>query len=153
MAYSQSASIVIEAPPDAVFAYVSDLKRHPEWSELPITVEVDGETLGPGTTFRTKGAGAAAKASAGGKVLVYEPPTRFAYEIDAVTGRTYIWTMELQPVANGTRLTHRFDQTRAQFWLKLLNPLVYRASISGAMRRGLEAIKAKVEAMQAQRAV
>jgi len=46
-------TIEIDRPPDEVFAYVSDLARHPEWQPqlLAATVETDGPT-GVGTRVK-----------------------------------------------------------------------------------------------------
>src|SRR5262245_30473174 len=40
---AQVSTIEIERPPDRVFAYITDVRRFPEWQDDVVRVEVDGE--------------------------------------------------------------------------------------------------------------
>ena len=46
-------SVDIAAPVEQVFAYVTDLERHPEWSNNDMDMKVEGEPVSAGTTFET----------------------------------------------------------------------------------------------------
>ena len=72
--------ILINAQPDAVFAYVSDLTRHGEWSR---GLKVEAATSGPvavGSQYRSFGEVAGQKDRPNElRVTRYEPTARFAF--------------------------------------------------------------------------
>ncbi len=73
--------VVIDAKPEVVFAYVSDLTKHPEWSGGHL--EIEALTSGPvavGNQYRSHGEVATEKNRLNElRVTGYEPPTRFAF--------------------------------------------------------------------------
>jgi uncharacterized membrane protein len=73
-------SVQIARPPEDVFAYLSDLNRHPEWQESlqSVTVESEGP-VGVGTRVthhRKLGPRTVATAS---EITAYDPPHRIAF--------------------------------------------------------------------------
>lgn len=117
--FSREFSIEIEAPIEQVFAYVSDLKRHPEWSNNKMEIKVDGEPVTVGTTFETV-VSAFGKESTKGKVVEMVAPSRFVYECDTSSSGYWRWTMTLEPRNGGTRLSHRSEGLRVPGWFKVV---------------------------------
>ena len=73
--------VVINAAPDKIFAYVSDLTRHSEWSGGELRIE--SLTPGPvavGSQYKSFGEVAVQKNRPNElRVTHYEPPTRFTF--------------------------------------------------------------------------
>src|SRR3954453_20634824 len=74
-------SVVIRAQPAAVFAYISDLTRHPEWSGGRL--KVDARSPGPvavGAQYVSHGDVPGQKDRPNQlRVTEYQPPSRFAF--------------------------------------------------------------------------
>ena len=73
--------VSINARPEAVFAYVSDLTRHGEWSGGQLKVEaVSSSPVAVGSQYRSFGEVAGQKNRPNElRVTRYEPPARFAF--------------------------------------------------------------------------
>ena len=73
--------VLIKSPTEKVFAYVSDLTRHPEWSGGELRIE--SLTPGPvavGSQYKSFGEVAVQKNRPNElRVTHYEPPTRFVF--------------------------------------------------------------------------
>ncbi len=97
-----TASIEISAPPSAVWAIVSDLKRMGEWSPQCRRMIVRGGEVKQGArTINVNRQGWKVWPTRS-YVKVFEPERALALKI-AENGT--IWTYELEPTATGTRLT------------------------------------------------
>jgi uncharacterized protein YndB with AHSA1/START domain len=118
---------VIKAPPEAIFAIISDASRHPEIDGSGSVVKTKPGTphkLALGTTF-----GMSMKLgvpySMSSTVIEFEPDRRLAWQTKLsgrlgrfVGGR--IWRYELSPVDGGTKVTETWDisQDKQGFMLK-----------------------------------
>ncbi|WP_433660088.1 SRPBCC family protein [Nocardia sp. CA-128927] len=106
------AVIDISAPPDQVWAVVSDLKRMPEFSPqcvrmLPLgtpkagtwvlNLNTDGKKYWPTTA----------------RIVRYEPNQAFAFKINE---NRSIWSYTLEPTETGTRLIERRDVPNGTSW-------------------------------------
>ena len=97
-----TASIEISAPPSTVWAIVSDLKRMGEWSPQCRRMIVRGGEVKQGArTINVNRQGWKVWPTRS-YVKVFEPERTLALKI-AENGT--IWTYELEPTADGTRLT------------------------------------------------
>ena len=97
-----TASIDIAAPPSAVWAIVADLKRMGEWSPQCRRMIVRGGVVKQGArTINVNRQGWKVWPTRS-YVKVFEPERTLALKI-AENGT--IWTYELEPTADGTRLT------------------------------------------------
>jgi len=89
------------APPEAVFAVVSDFIKYPEWRRDVRAMVVDGQG-GVGTVVHEDGS----NGSIPFRVEVFEPPSRLVMRIadpELPFGGT--WTYELRASGTGTELT------------------------------------------------
>lgn len=98
-----SASIDIDAPPEAVWALISDPTRMPEWSPQCRKMIVRGKApVGVGTTTVNINRRGPLFWPTRSKVKEFEPNRRFAFRI-AENGT--IWSFDLEPTATGTKVT------------------------------------------------
>jgi hypothetical protein len=96
-----SRTVVYSAPPESVYAAISDFARFPEWRSGVKTVEVLSNGEGD-TRFREDGPHGPVTY----KVEERRPGSRLVTRIDDPSlpfGGT--WTLEVKPVAGGTELT------------------------------------------------
>ena len=96
-----SRTVVYSAPPESVYAAITDFARFPEWRSGVKTVEVLSNGEGD-TRFREDGPHGPVTY----KVEERRPGSRLVTRIDDPSlpfGGT--WTLELKPVAGGTELT------------------------------------------------
>jgi uncharacterized protein YndB with AHSA1/START domain len=139
-------TIEIGRPPHDVFAYVSDMARHPEWQDKLLTATV--ETEGPmrvGTRVRqTRRLGRGTRTFTL-EVTEHDPPNRLAFQgIDGpVRPRGRI---TLEPLDDGqrTRYSAQLDFEGQGLGL-LLTPLV-RRDARRQLPESLQQLKRKLEA-------
>ena len=143
--FSREFSVDITAPIEQVFAYVTDLSRHPEWSNNKMEMTVEGEPVAVGTTFTTV-VNAFGKETNKGKVVEMQAPMKFVSECDTSSSGYWRWTMMLEPIAGGTRLRHRSEGLKVPGWFKVVQPLMFRFVGQKMLTNGLDNIKARVEA-------
>jgi uncharacterized protein YndB with AHSA1/START domain len=101
----------VAAPPETVFAVLTDHRRYSELTPLRRSeLEREGEPA-------PNGVGAIRKLSAVGpplreEVVAYEPPTRFSYKLlSGLPVRDHVGTVELTPAAGGTRVVYAVRTT------------------------------------------
>jgi uncharacterized protein YndB with AHSA1/START domain len=143
------AHVHIEAPPDRVYAVVTDVTRMGEWS--PETVKcawLDGAAA-PAVGARFKGTNKRGilSWSTKPKVVVADPGREFAFDVDTDVR----WTYRFDADGSGTRLTESFEMLRdlrpqyafAERWLMRVKDR--RADLERGMATTLERIKRVVE--------
>jgi uncharacterized protein YndB with AHSA1/START domain len=108
---STEASIDIEAPPERVWALVSDLQLPARFS-----TEFQGAELLDGAEVPAAGArfvGRSHHPAIGSwettsTITIFDPPRVFAYDVDGTDGRpSASWRFSLAPTVDGTRLTQQ----------------------------------------------
>lgn len=106
-----TATIVINRPPNEVFAAVSDISRTGEWSPECIAGRWVGDATGPAVGARFEGDNAVAIAGRTVKrwtttsvVTACQPDAVFEFVAEEYT----TWRYELMPDGAGTRLTETF---------------------------------------------
>ena len=142
-------SVEIAAPPEKVWAFLSDLKRMSEWSPQVRKQVVFGRAVKKGTrTLNINGQGKLRWPTTA-KVVAFEPNTKLAFKI--IENRT-VWTYELEPTGTGTRLTE--SRTTPNGTTKfsdfgvdkgLGGAETFEASLSTGISTTLERIKAAAE--------
>ena len=143
--FRRSNSVHIDAPPEAIFDYVSDFTRHPEWAHEKIEIEsVEGTGPGAGARYQTI---VHFMGTVPGEINVVEsePPRRLVYKCGDKASR-YRWTFELQPEGSGTKVMHSFERLKEAKWFMPIQPVLYPILGKKMAAGGLANIKAKVEA-------
>jgi len=100
-------TIHVDAPPEAVYAVVSDVTRMGEWSpETVRCVWIDG-AVGPAVGAKFKGSNkrGIARWSTKPTVVAAEPGREFAFVVDDLTR----WSYRFEPDGSGTRLVESFE--------------------------------------------
>ena len=142
-------SIHIDATPETVYRLVSDVIRHPEWSQNPLAIRhVEGPLEGPGATFSSR-AGRVARFAGTfkGRIRVRSarPPEHFEYETHDDSGR-YVWSFSIAREGNGCRLVHRVEKLSGPWILRVVQPpIIWPLIGSHQVRVGLQNIKRKAE--------
>jgi Polyketide cyclase / dehydrase and lipid transport len=106
-ALEHSDSIVVSAPPDELYAMVSDVTRTGEWSPIckacwwdegdgpRVGAKFTGRNVTPERTWETRS-----------KVVAAEPGREFAWEVN---GGWVRWGFTMEPTDGGTRLTEHWS--------------------------------------------
>ncbi len=136
----------IGASPEEVFAYLSDLEKHPEWSHCMEIKKSSEGAVGVGATYRSKGKNFGITANETVEVTEHQPNERFAWRTAGAMGMKFGWSFEMEPQGGGTLLIERFEPP-AGFVGSLINTLT-GSSTRKAMEEGLANIKEKLEGSQ-----
>lgn len=97
-------SIVVNAPPDKVFAYVSDLTNTTEWGTFTTAIRQTSQgPIGVGSTFEADGK-QFGKHTDTAVVTEYVPGKKVAFETKGDTGHVRNW-FALEEEGGGTRLS------------------------------------------------
>ena len=134
----------IHASPEAVFAYVSDLTKHGEWSANPVHIQPLGpETVAIGSRYHSHAQLNNLQFETDLIVTDYLPPTRFGFSGEDSTGK-FQHLFIIQPGPSGAHLERRvtFSLTRRQWLLFLL--ILYPIRLPAA-RKALLALKTRLE--------
>jgi uncharacterized protein YndB with AHSA1/START domain len=105
-------SIDIAAPPERVYALVSDITRMGEWSPECVRCTWTKGATAPvvGARFKASNKGGRGPAWANTPtVTVAEPGREFAFNRSGPGIGSYTWRYVMEPTASGTRLTESFD--------------------------------------------
>ena len=140
----------IAAPPERVWALVTDVARMASWSPQVLRTFVRGKVVGPGTTFLNLNRQGAKVWPTRAKVVRFEPHRDFAFRI---AENHTVWSFRLEPTADGgTRLTERRETPHG---ISSLSKVLTKAVLGGQepfteeLRRGmqqtLERVKAEAE--------
>jgi len=139
--------ILISAPPQTVFAYVSDLTRHPEWSGGRLKIEaLSPGPVAIGSQYRSQGDVAGQKDRPNQlRVTQYQPPARFAFVAQDPDFGEVPHAFSFTPQAGGTLLERTVTVT-----LPPVNAFVFRTFIlpligRPMMNKALAALKGKLE--------
>jgi hypothetical protein len=143
-------SVTIAAPPDAVWALVTDLGRMGEWSPETTSCRWFGRRKGPevGATFIGWNKRGWARWATTCAVERADPGRAFGWRVRETGVR---WGYELEPDGDGTRLTETRDLTRARLWLIRPSSLLvggwdeHADELRAGMRTTLDRIKAAAE--------
>ncbi len=133
----------ISASPEEVFAYLSDLEKHPEWSHCMEIQRTSEGPVGVGATYQSKGKNFGITANETVEVTEHRPSQRFAWRTTGAMGMKFGWSFEMQPQEGGTLLSQRFEPP-AGFVGSLINTLT-GSSTRKALEEGLANIKEKLE--------
>jgi uncharacterized protein YndB with AHSA1/START domain len=122
----------IAAPPEAVYAAISDVTRMGEWSEECHTCTwhegVDGPAVG--ATFDGHNRNGDNEWTTQGKVIEAEAGRAFAFECSMMDFHYSTWGYRIEPTATGSRVTEWNEDLRPE------SVLEFSQQISGVADRG-----------------
>ena len=139
--------VVINAQPEAVFAYVSDLTHHPEWSGGRLRIEaVASGPVAVGSQYRSFGDVAGQKDRPNElRVTEYQPPTRFTFVAKDPGFGEVSHEFTFKPQDGGTLMertvTLAMPPLMAFAFRTFISPLIGKPM----MDKSLAALKAKLE--------
>ncbi len=147
-----SATVEVDAPPDAVWSLVADVTRTPEWSPVCHRCEwIDGSD-GPtvGARFRGHNSLNGARWSRACTVTAAEPGLVFAFSTEFKGNESTRWRYEVEPSGSGSRVTEAYEVVSYPLWVRLFRSLPGAAAKSERDTRhnistSLERIKAIAE--------
>ena len=149
-----SASIEIAAPPEEVYALVSDITRMSEWSPECIECTWTSGAVGPvtGARFKAKNKGRRGPAWFNTPtVTVADAGREFAFNRNGPGIGSYTWRYAFEPTPTGTRVTESYDAERplgtVMTWLTMqwTGSQNRDEDLKAGMRTTLERIKAAAE--------
>ena len=108
-------SVHVDAPPDLVYALVSDVTRTPQFSpEVRLCTWLDGAT-GPVVGARFEAVNKVSRGPAWKNhpvITAARPGREFAFSRTEKLAGTLVWRYQLEPDGDGTRLTESYQVTR-----------------------------------------
>jgi uncharacterized protein YndB with AHSA1/START domain len=130
----------VDAPPEELFAYLSDLANLPEWQSGIVSAEItSGDELGVGTTARVVRDLMGQRIEAPMTVTAYEPPSRLAIRSE-VSGVKATAELDLAP-ADGAATDLVFAmEIRGSFITSFMEP-----TIAGAAGGEIDATIARIQ--------
>jgi uncharacterized membrane protein len=141
MRYEQS--IVVNAPADKVFAYVSDMMKLPEWGGFDNVVRQTSQgDVGVGATYECDGKQFGRHTD---KVTVteYVPSKRFVVEVAGDTGQTRN-TFDLEEQGDSTKVTKILEFTKPALTTRLAAPML-KSMAPKNLAKDLQKIKTQIE--------
>ena len=111
----------IVAPPELVYAAISDVTRMGEWSEECHTCEWHGGFDAPvvGAVFDGHNRHGEHEWTSQGKVIEAEPGRAFAFECSMMDFHYSTWGYRMEPTSSGCRVTEWNEDLRSESVLEL----------------------------------
>jgi hypothetical protein len=135
----------IDALPGRIFAYISDLEKHVEWSGGQVITKTSEGPLAAGSTYETQEEGPFGMIlKENVDVLQYHPSERFAWRSYGPMGTWFDWSCELRPQNGGTILVERLDRSKGLLATVMLKLIIQR-QMRKAMPEGLTKIKEQLQ--------
>ena len=138
-----SVETTINATPEAVFAYVADVAKHPEWGQHQnAATRRSGGEVGVGTVYDTINHQFGEQKETV-TVTDYSPGEVFGFDASGVLGIAH-HSFELTPAGSGTKLTKTMQMRKPKFLARLSAPMIAMQQPK-ALREDLRRIKARLE--------
>jgi uncharacterized protein YndB with AHSA1/START domain len=143
------ATIQIQAPPEKVYAMLSDVTRMGEWSPECVKAEWLGGATGPAVGAQFKGHNKLnwlIRWSSTPTVTVADPGKEFTFATGKPGKEQTRWTYRFAPKDGGTELTESFEALTYGAFQKLTNkPEKRTAKLTADIQQTLERIKRAAE--------
>ncbi|GAA3533299.1 SRPBCC family protein [Nocardioides daeguensis] len=144
-------SIGIDAPPAAVWALVSDVRRMAEWSPQVTSTRIkDAAEPGEGVAFTNRNQHGELAWTTHARIVRFAPEEEIAFRVEE---NWAVWSFHLAPDGAGTRLTQRratpdgISELSRELTEGFLGGMEsFTASLRDGMRQTLVGIKATAEA-------
>lgn len=144
----QVSSIDVDAPPEAVWAVVTDVTRTGEWSPVCHTVRwTDGSTgPAPGARFRGENRIGRVRWARECEVTQADRPRTFAFRTFYKGKESTRWRYEIEPRDGGARVTESYEPVAAPLYVRLARVLGAKR-IDADAKRNLEESLRRVKAI------
>jgi uncharacterized protein YndB with AHSA1/START domain len=108
----------IAAPPERVWALVSDMTRMGEWSPEATGGKWLGDATGPATGARFRGTNKAGwqRWSTTCRVIECVPGERFTFAVTIGPAKVATWSYDIEPTGDGCRVTESWTDDRSPFF-------------------------------------
>ena len=140
---SYRSRIFIAAPPEIVFDYLADLRKHSEWAQHRLSIEPKDGASEVGATFTSAGHQMGLTTKNVLVVTEHVRPARFAFEAEGKEGH-FRHAFDIDPSGEGAQVTKTFEVLRAGALAKVGLP-VFAFIGPRNMRKDLQRIKARLE--------
>ncbi len=141
------ATVRVHASPETVFAYLSDLSRHREWTAEPSAADaVDDAPVAPGKRYASNNMFMGKPLVDNLEVTVLEPPRRFGFIArgpQAVVDHVFT----LRADGGDTVVERTTTVVQMPAFLKLIFPLIYAVVGRKSDAKSLGQFKERVESM------
>jgi len=118
----------VDAPPEELFAYLSDLANLPEWQPGIVSAEItSGDELGVGTTAQVVRDLMGQRIEAPMTVTAYEPPSRLAIRSE-VSGVKATAELDLAPTDGAATDLGFAMEIRGSFITSFMEPMIAGAA-------------------------
>jgi uncharacterized protein YndB with AHSA1/START domain len=136
-------TVTIIRPVEEVFAYLADAENIPRWNyAIEQTQKISPGPVGAGTVYRQTRT-IPGRSQEDFEIVVFQPPGQLA--LDGTFGPFRARTRYLlEPLADGTRLTNRWDLEPTSAPLRLLGPLAI-PRVKAAVADNLSTLKQILE--------
>ena len=145
-------TIEIAAPPERVYAVVSDLSRMGEFSPECRSVEwLDGATGPvPGARFVGRNRGGPMTWSRHGRVVSADAGREFSFVTEEGGRDSTLWTYRLRPAGSGTSVTESYEVRWIPWWMHVADAVTFRRQqLARNMATTLARLKTSIESQPA----
>jgi Polyketide cyclase / dehydrase and lipid transport len=144
--FAKQKSITINASPEMVYDYVSDIGRHAEWAKHKLVVRkmADGRYETSTEVFHLEPRSVL-------EVETEDRPRRFTFIAnDSIAGR-YRWSFDITAADGGSKVVYGLERLDATLAVKLVQPwLLWPTDGRGGVVTGLANIKHNLESKSAE---
>jgi hypothetical protein len=120
MMFVKEKSIRVQASPEQVFDYVSDILRHPEWARHKLTMRATGDGRYESTAVVSRVGHLEPRT----QILIEtkDRPRRFTFVCDDEFVGQYRWHFDIAPADGGALIRYGLERLQAPFWVKVVQP-------------------------------
>lgn len=138
----------IDRSPEDVFALLSDVTNHSQWSKTAYGAEKTSDgPVGVGTTYKSWGwlPGKGKEHPNEVKVTAYEPGRRFAFDAADPSGPVIPSDFVLTPEGGGTKVERTMTMPKPDGFQGVMWPVIFAMLVKPAIQKNLNMLKAKLE--------
>jgi uncharacterized protein YndB with AHSA1/START domain len=139
---AKSWTIEADVTPEVAFGYISDVRRHAEWSPKPYRVDpAPALPLKPGSSFQSYGSVPGDKEHANQvEVSVVDSP-RVLVLTSTDKGEQYVHRFDIEAHGSGSRVTRTVEAPKPTGFVRLIFPLIFAVFINPEVTKGMRMLK------------
>lgn len=142
-------TVLVDRPPADVFAYLTDVERHHEWSSGDFRVEdLSPGPMAVGTSWTSYGFQPPSTKDNRNDVVVteYVPSSRFVFVARDDKKDEFVNTWVLSPEGDGTRVDRTMDFPKPGGAAGLAFPAILKSVVKPGIQKTMDTFKANLEA-------